>query len=163
MNATGDQWHGALMSNSGSRMGGVKEPYCVVEIHKIGGPLGTISLGNGAGSLDIRRAIRQQWGIPSHAMRLMIEGEELPPTQVLPTWLDPGAPPVISLVITGKRCRVCHRRAAKLQACAGCKEVFYCSFDCQRQEWEDHQKICTRQFQANDKGNKTECYRGQTK
>ena len=41
-----------------------------------------------------------------------------------------------------KRCHVCHKQADDIKKCACCKSVWYCSRDCQRSHWSEHEATC---------------------
>lgn len=39
-------------------------------------------------------------------------------------------------------CKYCHKSNLKLSKCSRCKEVFYCSVDCQKKDWTNHKNVC---------------------
>ena len=47
-------------------------------------------------------------------------------------------------VIKGKLdvCECCHKTGVRMMKCARCKAVWYCSIDCQREDWPAHKKVC---------------------
>ena len=47
-------------------------------------------------------------------------------------------------VIMTKRCRGCHKDSDKLLRCSRCQVVYYCSRQCQTDDFLDHKKICKR-------------------
>lgn len=44
-------------------------------------------------------------------------------------------------VSKGAGCRVC-KKTRKLKLCGGCKEVYYCSRECQCKDWLEHKAVC---------------------
>lgn len=44
---------------------------------------------------------------------------------------------------SSKRCEQCHA-VASLKLCATCKEVYYCSRECQQAHWPEHKSVCKR-------------------
>ena len=40
-----------------------------------------------------------------------------------------------------KCCNTCHI-SGKFKKCSGCEKVYYCSKECQRQDWKEHKKTC---------------------
>jgi hypothetical protein len=40
------------------------------------------------------------------------------------------------------RCQGCGKCNAKLLRCSGCRNVFYCSRECQHQQWREHKPLC---------------------
>jgi hypothetical protein len=51
----------------------------------------------------------------------------------------PQGPPVAALA---GRCQGCGRCNARLLRCGGCRNVFYCSRECQTQQWREHKPLC---------------------
>lgn len=51
-------------------------------------------------------------------------------------------------------CVVCDtdNSTAPLKHCAKCKEVIYCSQDCQRDDWKRHKKVCSKGLGASGAG-----------
>lgn len=45
------------------------------------------------------------------------------------------------LMVTYNFCEMCGKRDG-LKLCGGCKDVYYCSGDCQTEDWADHKKKC---------------------
>lgn len=43
----------------------------------------------------------------------------------------------------GKKCANCGCINLPLKRCSACKEVYYCSVECQRADWALHKKVCT--------------------
>ncbi|EAR99605.1 Serine/Threonine kinase domain protein (macronuclear) [Tetrahymena thermophila SB210] len=41
-----------------------------------------------------------------------------------------------------KLCQNCKQQDKKVSSCAGCKEVYYCSVECQKADWKNHKKPC---------------------
>jgi MYND finger len=41
----------------------------------------------------------------------------------------------------GNACANC-RHKGPWKMCAGCKKVYYCTYECQRRDWADHKKYC---------------------
>ena len=39
-------------------------------------------------------------------------------------------------------CAKCNRSAKNLRRCSKCKNVYYCSIDCQRADWHKHKPLC---------------------
>ena len=59
---------------------------------------------------------------------------------------------IIKPVVEAKRCAACHTAEAELAAgrslrkCARCSLVWYCSAECQQQDWrQGHKQVCRRQ------------------
>jgi len=50
---------------------------------------------------------------------------------------DHVAPPAVNL-----ECEHCKRQRTKLHMCSGCRAVWYCSPECQKQDWKDHRPVC---------------------
>jgi nucleoid DNA-binding protein len=55
---------------------------------------------------------------------------------------------IISHTTTIKICGFCsgtnnNQENRKLKKCGGCKKTYYCSVDCQSQDWIFHKKICS--------------------
>ena len=42
-----------------------------------------------------------------------------------------------------RRCFTCYSKNEKNKKCSGCNLVYYCSKECQIQEWLEHKKICS--------------------
>lgn len=40
------------------------------------------------------------------------------------------------------KCMTCGKTKPKLKKCAKCRKVFYCSAECQRQNWKSHRALC---------------------
>lgn len=51
-------------------------------------------------------------------------------------------------------CKVCGKEDAK--KCGKCHRVFYCSVECQRQDWKSHKKTCSSSLQRNNNNNSDE-------
>jgi hypothetical protein len=47
---------------------------------------------------------------------------------------------VAALLGDKSRCRVCLKEPAK--KCAACKDVSYCSKECQKFDWKEHKEVC---------------------
>lgn len=43
-----------------------------------------------------------------------------------------------------KFCEVCLKNAKKLYSCSRCREIYYCSKNCQRIDWKEHKKRCVK-------------------
>ena len=42
-----------------------------------------------------------------------------------------------------KKCAVCRSSSGKMKLCAGCKDVQYCSVECQKTDWKaEHKNVC---------------------
>ena len=59
---------------------------------------------------------------------------------------------VVKTAVEAKRCAACHTAEAELAAgrslrkCARCSLVWYCSAECQQQDWrQGHKQVCRRQ------------------
>lgn len=50
------------------------------------------------------------------------------------------SPAVAAILGDRTRCRVCLKEPAK--KCAACKDVSYCSKDCQKFDWKEHKEVC---------------------
>ena len=46
-------------------------------------------------------------------------------------------------------CNVCGKKA--IYKCSNCKQVPYCSKECQRLDWHEHKKICIKKFDSEEK------------
>jgi len=51
-----------------------------------------------------------------------------------------------STTATTNKCNLCGKDATKL--CSRCKTVYYCSVECQKQNWKLHKPVCNDAFQA---------------
>jgi len=46
-------------------------------------------------------------------------------------------------IYTAMPCHSCkHHFPGKIKVCVGCKQTFYCSLECQRNDWADHKPTC---------------------
>mmetsp|Transcript_41574 Transcript_41574/g.100123 ORF Transcript_41574/g.100123 Transcript_41574/m.100123 type:complete len:481 (+) Transcript_41574:1-1443(+) len=53
-------------------------------------------------------------------------------------------------------CNQCRNDSKKLLACAGCKQVHYCSKECQREHWKEHKPICPGRLATSKKKGETD-------
>jgi hypothetical protein len=49
---------------------------------------------------------------------------------------------VMQTITEGSICAVCRKRVKHLKMCSLCKKAFYCSKECQRDDWAVHKQVC---------------------
>jgi hypothetical protein len=58
------------------------------------------------------------------------------------SYLETIRKPSVPAPTTDKVCATCGTGSGTLLACSGCKDVKYCSKNCQREDWKKHKKLC---------------------
>ncbi|CAK66678.1 unnamed protein product (macronuclear) [Paramecium tetraurelia] len=44
---------------------------------------------------------------------------------------------------TQNSCQVCKKQDVELSRCSSCKQIYYCSIECQKKDWKEHKFICS--------------------